>query len=82
MKDNYLIAIVVHDKQDHSNALVVTDFMTKKEYEMFDKSALSTFIDPSRVPKETTTSAIVASVFNSDQVNFNKYTILGVIREH
>ena len=33
--EEYAISVVVHDKKDHSNALITMDFLTKKEYKEF-----------------------------------------------
>lgn len=46
---------------------------------MFNKESLS-YIDPSRVPKETITNKIVNNIFEGDQVDFDGYTLVGVVR--
>lgn len=37
-------------------------------------------IDPERLPQENTTSQIVTNLFDSDELDFDNYTVLGVIR--
>lgn len=72
---------MLHDKQDHSNALVTTDYLTEAEFKIFNHATL-TYIDPARVPKETLTNSIITKVFNSDQVDFKEYTLVGVVRSN
>jgi hypothetical protein len=65
MNQEYAIAVVVHDKKDHSNALVTLDFLNKKEYNKFIKSDISTFIKPETLDEELVTKAIVTKTIQS-----------------
>jgi hypothetical protein len=81
LENRYLIAIVLHDKQDHSNALVTSDYLSETEFKTFNHATL-TYIDPARVPKEILTNSIITKVFNSDQVDFENYILVGVVRSN
>ncbi len=37
-KTEKAIAVVVHDKKDHSNALVTVDFLSLKEFKQFNET--------------------------------------------
>ena len=78
--EQYAIAVVVHDKKDHSNALVTMDFLTKKEYKHFILTDISTFIKPETLLEETITKVIVKKTIKSTQDQISKPEITGVLR--
>lgn len=48
----YAIAVVVHDKQDHSNALVTLDFLSKPEFEKYNHPDSTFLVTPDRLASE------------------------------
>jgi hypothetical protein len=45
-KDINAIAVVIHDKKDHTNSLISLDFMDNKEYQKYNHTDNTTFILP------------------------------------
>jgi len=78
--NDYAIAIVVHDKHDHSNALITIDFLSKKEYKQFNHTDKTSFIKPDRLPNETLTNAIVTKAVKSTKDAISTCEIIGVLR--
>lgn len=61
----YAIAIVVHDKTDHSNALVTLDFLSKGEYKKYNHTDSTSLVEPDRLPSEIITQQIVTKSLGS-----------------
>ncbi len=76
----YAIAVVVHDKKDHSNALVTLDFLSKEEYKKYNHSDNTSMVKPERLSQELVTAAITKKVLELSQDKIVKPVIKGVIR--
>lgn len=74
------MAVVVHDKKDHSNALVTLDFLSKEEYKKFNHTDNATFVKPERLAAESVTNAIVLKVIDLVEEQIANANIVGVIR--
>lgn len=74
------MAVVVHDKKDHSNALVALDFLSKEEYKKFNHTDNATFVKPERLTAESVTNAIVLKVVDLVEEQIANANIVGVIR--
>ena len=74
------MAVVVHDKKDHSNALVTLDFLSKEEYKKLNHTDNATFVKPERLAAESVTNAIVLKVIDLVEEQIANANIVGVIR--
>ena len=79
-KEDYAIGVVVHDKKDHSNALVTLDYLTKKEYKEFRNHDETSFIKPERLPEEKVTKKIVKKGIKVTQNKVVNPEVTGVLR--
>lgn len=78
----YAIAVVVHDKNDHSNALVALDFLSKEEYRKYNHTDRFSLVKPDRLPSEPVTQSVVDKSLASVQNQISTGKILGVLRSY